>query len=69
MPMVYCSRCGKLVSTRAGSCCRCGEPLEDDIRLRRYELMRVKKQNLKDIYAVCTLSVATLLMFLIFIVN
>lgn len=48
MPMVYCSKCGKLVSSRAGSCCRCGKPLADSEELRQSELKRARKDKLAE---------------------
>ena len=66
MPMVYCSKCGKLVSTRAENCCRCGEPLADSAELRRYELMRLRKEKLSDIYVVSTLLLINLIMIVVF---
>ncbi|MBR1423111.1 MAG: hypothetical protein IJ571_06700 [Ruminococcus sp.] len=47
MPMVYCNKCGKLVSTRAELCCRCGEKIAGPEELELFERRRVKKERIK----------------------
>lgn len=55
MPMIMCSRCGKLINTRAGSCCRCGEQIADKHTLEEYELLSARKQRNEDMLSICFL--------------
>lgn len=36
MPMLNCKRCGKLISSRAVYCCRCGEKIDETSRTRHH---------------------------------
>ena len=47
MPMVCCDRCGKLISTRAGCCCRCGAPIAGKKALEKYARSKVRKEIIK----------------------
>ena len=65
MSMVYCSRCGKLVNTAAGSCCRCGEPIADLAELERSELRRMKAERFRTaLFIAAVISAAILAVYL-----
>ena len=62
MPMVYCSKCGKLVSSAAGSCCRCGEPIAASAELERAELRRMRAERLRAVCFITAVAAAWLLL-------
>ena len=55
MPMIRCSRCGKQISTRAGSCCRCGAPIADRDALEAYDRMSARRERRKDVLSISAL--------------
>ena len=61
MPMVYCSKCGKLVNSAAGSCCRCGEPIADTAELERAELRRLRAERLRAVCFITAVAAAWVL--------
>ena len=44
MPMMNCKKCGKLISSRAVYCCRCGEKITETSR-NRYSIVKNKIRN------------------------
>ncbi|MBQ8922225.1 MAG: hypothetical protein IJ060_08715 [Oscillospiraceae bacterium] len=66
MSMVYCSKCGKLISTAAESCCRCGEPISDSAELELAELQRLRRQRmLTAVRTAAALAFAALIVYLL----
>jgi uncharacterized paraquat-inducible protein A len=56
MPMMYCHKCGKLISSRAGYCCRCGEDINVH-ESERHERLLAKRRLIAD--AVLTAAILT----------
>ena len=65
MPIVYCSKCGKPVSTRAGSCCRCGEQIASPEETEQAEIRRMKRENMNTAVSAALFSIVLLLVMMI----
>ncbi|MBR4626444.1 MAG: hypothetical protein IKO47_01835 [Ruminococcus sp.] len=68
MSMVHCSRCGKLISTRAGVCCRCGETLASRAELIESERRRLRRMRMREtLNAAAVLSLASALAVMLYL--
>lgn len=62
MSMIYCHKCGKLVSTRAGFCGRCGEKIDEKASAER-ELIRERRKQITCFVSLCAAIISIVALF------